>query len=59
MRIAIINNGKYEVWNYDNLDEAYDFLAEAVCYDEVTIISVTDKNGYPITNWKKIIYGPF
>ena len=58
MRILFTYKGQFEEVFYNNLDEGYDFLAEAVCMDEITIFSVTDRYGYPL-DWKKIIYAPW
>ena len=55
MRIAFIQNGKYDIWYYDNFDEGYDFLAELAATENVNIISVTDMRGFPIKNWKEKI----
>ena len=56
MRIGFILNGIYTKYNFSDLDEGWDCLAELVETENCEIILVTDLCGLPIKNWEEHIY---
>ena len=53
MRIGMNKNGLYDLVSIPNLDEAWDFLAEMMATDGVTVLFVTDMCGVPIRGWRE------
>lgn len=53
MRIALNRNGKYDLVAIPSLDEAWDYLAEMMVTEGVTVLFVTDMCGLPIKDWRE------